>query len=370
MPLVIKHQRILAKELQYPIFIGTDLKDPDLWAPFLGRQLCLVTDDQVAAFHLSAWRQFFEGLNIPQIDVISFRPGETSKSIESAEILWNSLIQKQHKRDTLLVALGGGVIGDLVGFVAATYLRGVSYIQLPTSLMAQVDASLGGKCGVNHAMGKNLIGAFYQPKAIFLDSHFLNTLPQRYYLEGLAEVVKYGVALSAPFFEWIEANLVGILDRDPFLLSHLLQTASDIKMKVIEEDEKDHSLRLFLNFGHTLGHALESATGYQRYRHGEAVAIGLQAATWLSVQRGFVGESVLSRVYAVLKALGFSLGLPADLTFERVSLYWAHDKKNRSAGLTWVLLSDLGKSQLVSDLRLEEMRAMINYLHAINEEVK
>ena len=366
---VVKNQSILAKNTEYPIFVGTQLCDESLWRPFLGKQLCLVSDDQVASLYVDSWRRFFEEAGVQQVDVLSFRPGELSKSIDSAQVLWNTLIQKQHKRDTLLVALGGGVIGDLVGFVAATYLRGVSYIQLPTSLMAQVDASLGGKCGVNHAMGKNLIGAFYQPKAIFLDSTFLSTLPQRYYIEGLSEVVKYGLALNAPFFEWLEEHKEGIVARDTTLLDAMLQTACDTKMRVIEQDEKDHHQRLFLNFGHTLGHALESATGYQRYRHGEAVAIGIHAAVWLSVQRGLIPESLLSRTQKLLIFFGFSLGLPQEMTWERMRLYWAHDKKHRSTGLQWVLLSQLGQSVLVSDISLEETKALVNFLHAYEEQI-
>lgn len=364
--MVVKNQLILSKDTQYPIFIGTTPRDEALWKPFIGKQLCLVSDDQVAALYLNQWRSFFETFDI-QVDVILFRPGELSKSIESAQVLWNTLIQKKHRRDTLLVALGGGVIGDLVGFVAATYLRGVAYIQLPTSLMAQVDASLGGKCGVNHSMGKNLIGAFYQPKAIFLDSTFLSTLPQRYYIEGLSEVVKYGLALNTPFFEWLEQNQASILARDTAVLDIMLQTASETKMHVIEQDEKDTHLRLFLNFGHTLGHALESATGYQRYRHGEAVAIGIHAATWLSVQRGFIPESLLLRTQRLLKAFGLSLGLPHNITAERAALYWAHDKKHRAQGLQWVLLSQLGQSVLISDISTEEIKALFQFLHTYED---
>lgn len=349
---------------RYPLHIGSHLEQADLWRPYLKTQVCLVTDTDIAEHHLARWEQFFQTLGVPQVDTIVLPVGEATKTLESAQYIWDTLLTKSHHRETLLVALGGGVIGDLTGFVASTYLRGVSFVQLPTSLLAQVDAAIGGKCGINHTLGKNLIGSFYQPKAVFLDSVHLTTLPARQYAEGLAEVVKYGLAFDRYFFHWLEAHQANICARVPEDLNTLLKWCCQCKVRVISQDVSDRKERLLLNFGHTLGHAIEAAGAYQDqgYRHGEAVALGMIAASWISYRRGMVSREILERLYRLLEAFSLPTRLFSAIPLEDLESYLKQDKKQTSEGLRWVLLSDLGSCQLVQNIQTVEVQAALEEL--------
>jgi 3-dehydroquinate synthase len=337
------------EEGRYPLHIGAGLNQVALWEPYLRSQLCIVTDTQIAPYHLERWLSFFKQLGVAQVDALVLSAGETTKTLESAQSLWDALLEKGHHRDTLLIALGGGVIGDLTGFVAATYLRGVQFIQLPTSLLAQVDAAIGGKCGVNHLLGKNLIGVLHQPQAIFLDTLHLETLPARQYAEGLAEVVKYGLAFDRCFFHWLEVHQSNISMRCSEELMTLLKWCCQCKVRIITKDISDCGERLLLNFGHTLGHAIEATAHYQGYCHGEAVALGMLAATWLSCQRG-------------LKAFKLPTTLSTAVSFSELSLYLKQDKKQTAQGLRWVLLSELGQCLLLQDVQTAEIEAAVRFL--------
>ena len=267
--------------------------------------------------------------------------GEARKSLGTARRVYDYMASKGMGRDTLVLALGGGVVGDLAGFVAATYMRGVPFMQIPTSLLAQVDASVGGKVAVNHPAAKNLIGSFYQPLAVLADTRVLESLPEREYVEGLAEVVKYGIAIDAEFFEFLENNAVALLRRDRAVLSEVVARCCEIKASVVERDEKDRAQRAVLNLGHTIGHAIEAASGYGRVRHGEAVSVGMSLAMKISQKMGLMAESDVLRGIGLLQ----KLGLPTETASSLDSLrpFLALDKKSRGGKMTFVLPAGIGK---------------------------
>ncbi|HVY53405.1 MAG TPA: 3-dehydroquinate synthase, partial [Gammaproteobacteria bacterium] len=258
----------------YPVYIGRGLlKAKSLLTRHIrGHQVMIVTQKSIAKYYL---KHLLESLNAYQCDVIYIAPGEKNKSIASWNIILNGLINKKHERTTTIIALGGGIVGDVAGFAAACYLRGVSLIQIPTTLIAQVDSSVGGKTGVNHRYGKNLIGAFYQPQCVLIDTLTLNTLPEREYVSGLAEIIKYGLIQNKRFFSWLEKNATALLVRDQAALQKAIQYSVKAKAAIVAQDEyEQNGIRSLLNFGHTAGHALEKISDYQLL-HGEAVAIGI-----------------------------------------------------------------------------------------------
>ena len=267
--------------------------------------------------------------------------GESRKSLGTAARVYDYMASKGMARDTLVLALGGGVIGDLAGFVASTYMRGVPFVQIPTSLLAQVDASVGGKVAVNHPAAKNLIGSFYQPLAVLADTRVLESLPEREYVEGLAEVVKYGIAIDARFFEFLEQNAVALLRRDRAVLSAVVARCCEIKAAVVERDEKDRGQRAVLNFGHTIGHAVEAESGYGRMRHGEAVSVGMSVAMKMAQKMGLMPESDALRGIGLIQ----KLGLPTETASSLDSLrpFLVLDKKSKGRKMTFVLPTGLGK---------------------------
>jgi 3-dehydroquinate synthase len=246
--------------------------------------------------------------------VLCLPDGERTKSLKWVSTILDELVRRRCERNTVLLALGGGVIGDLAGFAASVYLRGIPFVQVPTTLVAQVDSSIGGKTGVNHPLGKNLIGSFYQPKLVLSDPGILRTLPAREYRAGLAEVIKYGVIADAGFFEFLEDNMSRILDLDPAVVHRLILTSSAIKATVVSEDEREGDRRRILNFGHTLGHALETVTKYRRYKHGEAVAIGMVVAARLAAHLGLADRHVAGRIRGLVHKAGLPDRLPAYST--------------------------------------------------------
>lgn len=242
--------------------------------------------------------------------VLCLPDGERTKSLKWASVILDELVRRRCERKTLLLALGGGVIGDLAGFAASVYLRGIPFVQVPTTLVAQVDSSIGGKTGVNHPLGKNLIGSFYQPKLVLSDPGVLQTLPAREFRSGLAEVIKYGVIADAQFFKFLGGNMRRILDLDPPAIQHIIRTSSAVKAAVVSEDEREGDRRRILNFGHTLGHALETVTKYRRYTHGEAVAIGMVAAARLAEHLGLADRQVAGRIRDLARQTGLPVCLP------------------------------------------------------------
>ncbi|MDN3513809.1 MAG: 3-dehydroquinate synthase [Candidatus Brocadia sp.] len=286
------------------------------------------------------------------VRVVSLQPGEDQKSLETALTIYDACFDHKLDRNSLIVALGGGVVGDISGFVAATFMRGIPFIQVPTSLLAQVDSSIGGKVAVNHPKGKNMIGSFYQPKAVFIDTGTLTTLPAAELVAGLVEVIKYGVIRDAELFEFIENSLYDILQLNDHALLKIIATSCQIKANVVEEDEKETHLRAILNYGHTIGHAIETLTGYKKYRHGEAVAIGMLYATEIAIEMGLTDTSVLERQRSLIKRLGLPLhtGLNPDDIVK--TLYT--DKKVVRGRLRFILPIKIGEV-IISDQVTEEI---------------
>lgn len=324
----------------YPILLGSGLLgDGDLLAPHVGSQALVVTNAPVARRYLGAVR---ESLAARQVDVFEIGDGERFKTLETYARILDVLVRTRHSRATTVVALGGGVVGDIAGFAAATYQRGVDLVQIPTTLLAQVDSSVGGKTAVNHAAGKNLIGAFHQPRAVIADVDTLRTLPQRELAAGLAEVIKYGVIADAAFFAWLEAHMDALVARDPKALCRVVRRCCEIKARVVADDEREHGRRAILNFGHTFGHAIETLTNYERYLHGEAVAIGMAMAMELSARLGLAPAAEGERVRALLARAGLPL-TDAALVPEAMLNAMAMDKKARDGHIRLVVCERIGR---------------------------
>ncbi len=305
-----------------------------------GNNVAVVTNPVVAAY-------FFESVKMALSDAgftvyaVEIPDGEEYKSIETLKSIYDHLIEFGFDRKSYLLALGGGVVGDIAGFAAATYLRGIPFVQVPTTLLAQVDSSVGGKTGVNHEKGKNLIGAFYQPGLVLIDTATLDTLPDREYLSGLAEVAKYGIVLDGDLFDFISTNAAKLLDRDKDCLQMAIKRSCSIKASIVEKDEKEAGLRAVLNYGHTIGHAVETLTCYKKYTHGEAVAIGMAQAAKFSESMGFSGRAETERIIALLK----TLHLPVEIPYFTPSAYTEallHDKKVRDGGINFVFNKGIG----------------------------
>ncbi|MBQ1915073.1 MAG: 3-dehydroquinate synthase [Selenomonadaceae bacterium] len=275
--------------------------------------------------------------------------GEKSKSLAEAEKIYTRMIGLGLDRKSPVFALGGGVVGDLAGFAAATYMRGVPFIQLPTSLLAQVDSSVGGKVAVNHAMGKNLIGCFYQPDAVFMELDFMESLPEREIRTGLGEIVKYGIIYDSEFFRFLEEHPAEILSLEEETLVHMIARSCEIKAAVVSEDEKESGLRRILNFGHTMAHAIEQETGYVRYNHGEAVAVGMMGAAHISRDMGLVDEAEVQRAKDLIEALHLPVGAEG-CTVENMYASIFHDKKTVNGKVNWVLMESIGSVVVRNDV--------------------
>lgn len=328
----------------YPITIGRSLlSNPDLLAPHIpGSRVVIVTNTVVAPLYLEPVREMLAGLG-KRVAAIVLPDGEEHKNWASLMQVFDALLEQKCDRKTTLVALGGGVIGDLTGFAAATYMRGVPFIQIPTTLLAQVDSSVGGKTGINHPLGKNMIGAFYQPQAVIADTRTLNSLPPRELSAGLAEVIKHGAIIDPQFFAWIETNIAKLIARDDAALAFAIRRSCEIKAEVVRQDEREGGLRAILNFGHTFGHAIEAGLGYGEWLHGEAVGCGMVMAADLSHRLGFIDGSARSRIEAVVQAAGLPVAAP-DLGQQRWLELMEVDKKNEGGQIKFILLKPLGTS--------------------------
>ncbi len=295
-----------------------------------------------------------EGLKKTGFDarIVSLTPGEDQKTLETASLLYDACFDHKLDRNSLVVALGGGVVGDISGFVAATFMRGIPFVQIPTTLLAQVDSSIGGKVAVNHPKGKNMIGSFYQPRAVFIDVGALSTLPKAELVAGLVEVIKYGVIRDAALFEYIEKSLDSILQLDYDALLKIIAASCRIKADVVAEDEKETHLRAILNYGHTIGHAVETLTNYKKYRHGEAVAIGMVYASLIAIEMGLAVNGVFERQLALIKKLGLSLH--TGLKPENVIRTLYADKKAIGGRLRFILPTKIGEV-IISDQVTEEI---------------
>lgn len=286
--------------------------------------------------------------------------GEEYKSLDSAGLIYTELLKARLDRKSVLVALGGGVIGDLTGFVASTFMRGIDFIQVPTTLLAQVDSSVGGKTGVNHALGKNMIGTFWQPRLVWIDVATLRTLPQREFFSGLAEVIKYGVIWDEDFFCFLEREKEKILAHDSAVLVRLISRSCEIKAEVVSKDEREAGLRAILNYGHTIGHAVETATGYTRYLHGEAVAIGMVSAALLAHLLGLIDRQQAERIRALIRGYGLPDVIPESVGFEKMLSGMQLDKKTVSGALTFVLPEKIGAVRIEKGVIPEDIRKAVD----------
>lgn len=339
----------------YPIYIGANLfADSHLITALLpAKQVFIVTNTTIAPLYL---QKIISSLQ-PEVtsDQIILPDGEQYKNLDTFKSIMDALLTKNHDRKTLLCALGGGVIGDMTGFAASCYRRGVAYLQIPTTLLAQVDAAIGGKTAVNHPLGKNMIGAIYQPLAVIVDINFLETLPEREYKAGLAEVVKYGLLADADLFALLENNATAIQKRDKLLLQKIITRCCEIKAEIVSQDETETGIRALLNLGHTFGHALETLTHYEIWLHGEAVAIGLVMAADMSLRYGYSSEAEFMRIKNLLTALGLPTALPNQVKVNDLLNTMQKDKKTLAQQLRLVLINHIGAAEVVSDFKQEDL---------------
>ncbi|HUQ28039.1 MAG TPA: 3-dehydroquinate synthase [Usitatibacter sp.] len=346
-------------ERSYPIHIGSGLMArAELYAPHVGRRrVAVVTNSTVAPLYAAQLERALAAAGATCQRIV-LPDGEEHKEWATLQRVFDALLEAQADRGTVIVALGGGVVGDLAGFAAATYQRGVAHLQVPTTLLAQVDSSVGGKTAINHPLGKNMIGAFHQPLAVVADTATLETLPAREYAAGLAEVAKYGAIYDEPFLAWIEAHVDPLRARDPVALAIAIRRSCEIKADIVAEDERETGARALLNFGHTFGHAIESASGYGQVLHGEAVAMGMALAARLSARQGRIRESEAERLVALLERLGLAVKAPRfepDVWLR----YMGRDKKNDAGRITLILLDALGRGVIVKDTPPAELRAFL-----------
>ena len=334
----------------YPIHIGSGLLDrAELYAPHVGRRTAaIVTNDTVAPLYATRLRDALERAGARAVVSIALPDGEEHKDWRTLDRIFAVLLESRADRASVLVALGGGVVGDMTGFAAATYQRGVAHVQVPTTLLAQVDSSVGGKTAINHPLGKNMVGAFHQPAAVIADTSTLATLPPREYAAGLAEVVKYGAIRDPAFLEWIDSHAEDLLRRDAAALAHAIRRSCEIKAEVVAMDERESGTRALLNFGHTFGHAIESAAGYGQWLHGEAVSAGMALAARFSARQGRLPQAKAERLVALLQRLGLPVE-PPRFAPDRWLEFMGRDKKNEGGRVTLILLEDLGNAAVVKD---------------------
>jgi len=348
-------------ERSYPIHIGPGLvpRAGELLAARLPAPRTVVVSNAVVAAHwLAPLRESLANAGVVS-EAILIPDGEIHKTMASLNDVLTRLLEIRAERSTTLVALGGGIVGDVAGFAAAVYQRGMPFVQVPTTLLAQVDSSVGGKTGVNHPLGKNMIGAFYQPRAVLIDTDVLQTLPDRELSAGLAEIIKYGAIRDAGFLGWLEANIERLVARDPAALTHAIGVSCHIKAEVVAADERESGDRALLNFGHTFGHAIEAGVGYGEWLHGEAVATGMVMAAEVSARLGTIAESDVERLRALLRRARLPVDAPR-LSADRYLALMGRDKKVVAGELRFVLLDRLGSARLRSDVPEPLLRAVLS----------
>jgi 3-dehydroquinate synthase len=351
--------QVALAERSYPIHIGSGLlAHAELIVAHLPQpRVVIVTNPTVGALYLDGLTATLAGAGVSVLPV-TVPDGESFKNWETLNTIFDALLTNRCERKTGLIALGGGVVGDLAGFAAAVYLRGVPFIQVPTTLLAQVDSSVGGKTGINHPLGKNMIGAFYQPRVVLADISTLDTLPPRELAAGLAEVIKYGLILDRAFFDWLEANMARLLAREPAALTHAVRRSCELKAQVVAQDERESGLRALLNLGHTFGHAIEAGLSFGTWLHGEAVAAGTVQAARLSQRLGWLSEAEVRRVVALLQRASLPTAAP-DLGVERYLELMGLDKKVEGGRLRLVLLRRIGEACVTSDFPQADLRAVL-----------
>lgn len=346
-------------ERSYPIYIGAGLLGrTDLLAPHIvGRQVAIVTNETVAPLYLGA---LTAALASYAVTPIVLPDGEAFKTWETLQKIFDGLLGARHDRRTTVIALGGGVVGDMAGFAAACYQRGVNFIQVPTTLLSQVDSSVGGKTGINHPLGKNMVGAFYQPQAVLIDTASLTTLPERELSAGLAEVIKYGLICDEPFLAWLEENMPALRALDQAVLTVAIERSCAAKARVVGADERESGVRATLNLGHTFGHAIETQQGYGAWLHGEAVAAGTVMALEMSRRLGWISVAERDRAIRLFQAAGLPVVPPRDMTPEHFLEHMAVDKKVLDGRLRLVLLRRLGEAVVTSEFPREILNATLS----------
>ncbi|MEN0108933.1 MAG: 3-dehydroquinate synthase [Pseudomonas sp.] len=356
-------------ERSYPIYIGANLLvQPELFSRHIaGKQVAIVSNETVAPLYLETVKQALSGFDVA---TVILPDGEAYKGWETLQLIFDALLTARHERSTTVIALGGGVIGDMAGFAAACYQRGVDFIQVPTTLLSQVDSSVGGKTGINHPLGKNMVGAFYQPNAVLIDTTTLNTLPARELSAGLAEVIKYGLICDEPFLTWLEANVDALRSLDQAALTEAIARSCASKAKVVGADERESGVRATLNLGHTFGHAIETHMGYGVWLHGEAVAAGTVMALEMSCRLGWITAAERDRGIRLFQRAGLPVIPPEEMTAEDFLTHMAVDKKVLGGRLRLVLLRQLGEAVVTGDFPREILdatlvanyRAMVEHL--------
>lgn len=346
------------EDRSYPIYIGAGLLNkPELLTPFIkGQSTVTVSNETVAPIYMETVQQNLVGLKNAQVVLPD---GERFKTLEVLNQIFTGMLENTCDRQTTLLALGGGVVGDMGGFAAASYQRGINFIQVPTTLLSMVDSSVGGKTGVNHPLGKNMIGAFYQPQCVLIDTDTLNTLNDRELSAGLAEVIKYGLINDPEFLDWLTGNMQALMARDPQALAYAIYRSCQNKAKVVAADEREAGQRALLNLGHTFGHAIESGMGYGNWLHGEAVATGTVMAAELSMKMGWLSESDVAFVKQIHQQARLPIEPPASLSADDFMRYMSRDKKVQNGVMKLVLMRQIGEAVLTSDYDPQALRAVL-----------
>jgi 3-dehydroquinate synthase len=346
-------------ERSYPILIEANLLNhPEVLTTHLTtNKVVVVTNDVVDPLYFPIVSQALAGYDVSKIVVPD---GEQHKNLQSFEMVITKLLEMSAGRDTTLIALGGGVVGDLTGFVAASFQRGMPFIQIPTTLLSQVDSSVGGKTAVNHPLGKNMIGAFYQPKAVLIDTDSLSTLPEREFAAGMAEVIKYGVIYDADFFIWLEQNQKAIKRKNLVALQYMIARCCAIKAEIVAIDERESGLRAILNLGHTFGHAIEAEKGYGNWLHGEAVSAGIVLASAVATKMNWLEASEFSRIESLLQAFDLPTVAPSDMAYDDFVSHMRHDKKVQAGQLFFVIPKGIGKAVITNEISEEVLRVILS----------
>jgi 3-dehydroquinate synthase len=333
------------------------LNKTDLLSSYVrAKRVCIVTNDLVAPLYLESFKAKLANFSV---DEVILPDGEAEKSLSNFEVIMSHMLEQEHGRDTTLIALGGGVIGDITGFAAACYQRGIDFIQIPTTLLSQVDSSVGGKTAVNHPLGKNMIGAFYQPKAVFIDIDSLDTLPVREFNAGMAEVIKYGILGDRDFFIWLEDHSAAIKSGDKSVLAQMIERCCQCKADIVAKDETEAGVRALLNLGHTFGHAIEADQGYGKWLHGEAVATGMVLAGKLAVAMNLLEVSEYRRMESLISAFDLPIIAPENMGFAEFIRHMRRDKKNIAGKLRFIIPTAIGKSEIRDDVSQDMLQEIL-----------
>ena len=316
--------------------------------PFVGNKVMLISDENVKELFVHDVKEILISLGC-QVSLAIIQPGESSKSLELAKSLYTQALNANLDRSSSVVALGGGVVGDLAGFVAATYMRGINFIQLPTTLLAQIDSSVGGKVAVNHPLAKNIIGSFYQPKSVFINLHTLRSLSDRQFSTGMAELIKYGFIWDKELLQWLEHNIGSLMERQKDCLAYAIERCCNTKAHIVSQDEKEKGLRAILNFGHTIGHGLESTAGYGQYTHGEAVALGMVYESLIAYHMGSIDRALIDLLICLLKAANLPTKV-SGIKVESLIKAMTHDKKNRDGSIVFILPTGYGQVKVFDNV--------------------